>query len=445
MGDLTDKELKNLKPRAKLYKVTDRDGMHAAVTPTGVISFRYQYRVNGRQEVLTIGRYSAEAARKLTREPDALEYGMEVSLAEARTLLARARRQVERGESPSKAKVERRTASAEAFTFGGWAEAYFKHKADPKSGAERLADSTLAMRRSVYDRAIAGELSKLKLGEVTPQRLKRLCDEVKEKRGPAVAVHVREVVLLVFRHAQGCGLDVSNPAESIRTSAIATFEPRERALSPSEVRAVLTALDHVAAAPTLRSAVKFVLLTGVRKSEFIDATWKEIDFAAARWTIPAERMKAGKAHVVPLSDQALDILTAFRTMFGVSRYLHPGRYDGDTPISNPFPNAPDYNINVSARYDLPLGGDGKLFVAGDFNMQGKTNFVLYRMVEYNADGNYELGGKVGYAFGKYEIAAFVRNLTNRKNLIGVIDTSNYRAGVYNDPRVFGEMLSGSFR
>ena len=210
--------------------------MHAAVTPTGVISFRYQYRVNGRQEVLTIGRYSAEAARRLTRAPDALEYGMDVSLAEARTLLSRARRQVERGESPSKAKVEKRTASAEALTFGGWADAHFKHKADPKSGAERLADSTLAMRRSVYDRAIAGELSKLKPGEVTPQRLKRLCDEVKEKRGPAVAVHVREVVLLVFRHAQGSGLDVSNPAESIRTSAIATFEPRERALSPSEVR-----------------------------------------------------------------------------------------------------------------------------------------------------------------------------------------------------------------
>jgi hypothetical protein len=93
MSELTDKELKNLKPKAKLYKVTDRDGMYAAVTPTGVVSFRYQYRVNGRQEVLTIGRYSADAARKLTRAPDALEYGMEVSLAEARSLLARARRQ----------------------------------------------------------------------------------------------------------------------------------------------------------------------------------------------------------------------------------------------------------------------------------------------------------------------------------------------------------------
>ncbi|MFO1104457.1 MAG: hypothetical protein U1E34_00010 [Amaricoccus sp.] len=66
--------------------------------------------------------------------------------------------------------MEKRTASAKTLTFGGWAEAYFKHKADPKSGAEKLADSTLTMRRSVY------ELSKLKLGEVTPQRLKRLCD-----------------------------------------------------------------------------------------------------------------------------------------------------------------------------------------------------------------------------------------------------------------------------
>ena len=112
---------------------------------------------------------------------------------------------------------------------------------------------------------------------------------------------------------------------------------------------------------------------------------------------------------------------------------------------NPFPNAPDYNINVSGRYDLPLGGESKLFIAGDFNIQGKTNLVLYRSVEYSSDGNYELGGKIGYAWGKYELAVFARNLTNTKNLIGAIDTSNYRAGIYNDPRVFGVMLSGSFR
>ena len=81
---------------------------------------------------------------------------------------------------------------------------------------------------------------------------------------------------------------------------------------------------------------------------------------------------------------------------------------------NPFPNAPDYNINVTARYDLPLGGDSRVFVGGDFNIQGKTNFVLYRSVEYSADGNYELGAKLGYAFGRYEAAVFARNITKHQ-------------------------------
>ncbi len=114
---------------------------------------------------------------------------------------------------------------------------------------------------------------------------------------------------------------------------------------------------------------------------------------------------------------------------------------------NPLPNAPDFNLNISGRYDLPLGDDSKsrLFIGGDFNMQGKTNYVLYRSVEYTSDGNFELGIKAGYAFGPYEIAGFVRNLTNQKNLVGVIDTSNYRAGIYNDPRIYGVTISGSFR
>ena len=174
----------------------------------------------------------------------------------------------------------------------------------------------------------------MKLEEVTPQRLMKLCDDAKEMRGPAVAVHIREIVLAVFRHAQNRGLTVSNPAEAVRASAIATFSPRDRALTPAEIRKFLVALEKVATTPTLRLALKFILLTGVRKGEFIDGTWVEVDFDAERWTIPAARMKAGKAHVVPLSEQALDILTAFRSCFGASRYLHPGRYDSDTPISN---------------------------------------------------------------------------------------------------------------
>jgi integrase len=331
---LTDRELGALAPKEKAFKVSDRDGMYVAVLPTGTLSFRYDYRLNGRRETLAIGRYDGGLARKAIRDPEAIEYGMGMSLREARTLLDRARRDVERGLSPSRAKAEKRTAAAEALTFGGWAENYFLHKGDPKSGAEQLAESTLAFRRSTYRRVIAPEFGKLKLEEVTPQRLMRLCDDAKTKRGPAVAIHVREIVQAVFRHAQSSGQSIGNPAEAVRASAIATFEPRDRALSPTEIRKFFAALEQVATTPTLRLALKFVLLTGVRKGEFIGATWDEVDFDAERWTIPASRMKAGKAHVVPLSEQALDILTALRSCFRASRYLHPGRYDSDTTISN---------------------------------------------------------------------------------------------------------------
>jgi hypothetical protein len=54
---LTDTKLRNLKPKDKLYKVNDRDGLYVAVTPAGSISFRYNYSIHGRQETITFGRY----------------------------------------------------------------------------------------------------------------------------------------------------------------------------------------------------------------------------------------------------------------------------------------------------------------------------------------------------------------------------------------------------
>ncbi|SDC02324.1 protein of unknown function [Cupriavidus sp. YR651] len=73
---LTDRELSALKPKDKAFKVSDRDGMYVAVLPTGTISFRYDYRLNGRRETPAIGRYDVDLARKQARDPDALEFGM---------------------------------------------------------------------------------------------------------------------------------------------------------------------------------------------------------------------------------------------------------------------------------------------------------------------------------------------------------------------------------
>ncbi|GIL37905.1 TonB-dependent receptor [Rhodospirillales bacterium TMPK1] len=111
---------------------------------------------------------------------------------------------------------------------------------------------------------------------------------------------------------------------------------------------------------------------------------------------------------------------------------------------NPLPNAPDYNLNIGARYDMPVAG-GEIFFATDWQFQGYTNFVLYKTKEFNSNGTFEGGAKVGFtpADGRYEVALFARNLTNEKNLKGVIE--NYMAAVYNEPRIFGVSFSAKFR
>ena len=112
---------------------------------------------------------------------------------------------------------------------------------------------------------------------------------------------------------------------------------------------------------------------------------------------------------------------------------------------NPLPNAPKYNFNFTARYDVPVGADGKLFVATDWNVQGYTNFVLYDTDEFYSKDNFEGGLKLGYentAHG-YEVALFGRNITNEKNLKGVIE--NYMAAVYNEPRIVGISVSAKLK
>ncbi len=110
----------------------------------------------------------------------------------------------------------------------------------------------------------------------------------------------------------------------------------------------------------------------------------------------------------------------------------------------PLPNAPRYNLSFTARYDMPLATGAKVFVATDWNVQGYTSFVLYKTKEFTSKGNFEGGARIGYQApdGAYELSLFARNITNEKNLKGVIE--NYLAAVYNEPRIVGVSISGRF-
>lgn len=307
---LTDTKLKNLKPQEKLYKVSDRDGLYVAVLTSGSVSFRYDYKINGRRETLVIGQYGRDG----------------ISLAEAREELIAAKKLLKSGQSPAAAKRDGIRKIRGAETFAVHTVSYMKHVV--------LAESTRAMKQSVIDRDIMPILGNKVMAEITTSTVRDLCDRIVERGGRATAVQAREIISSVYRHANDRGHGLFNPAADIKPSSIAVFKPRERTLQPEEVGIFFRALDNVSAMPTLKLAVKLVLLSLVRKSEFTKATWSEVDFKKSTWTIPGNRMKAGREHVIYLPTQAQDLMVGLQMCAGGSEYLLPGRYSVSKPLSN---------------------------------------------------------------------------------------------------------------
>jgi integrase len=352
---LTDTTLRNLKPRSAPYKVSDRDGLYVLVTTTGCISFRYDYRLNGRRETFVIGRYNSRG----------------LTLALAREKCLEARRAVDRGESPAQAKQSAKRSVKTAKTFCEYAEEWFRN-AD-------LADSTKAMRRGVYNRDIYPRFKKRVMTEITEDDVRALCEKIKARNAPATALHVRDVMKAVFDYAALTGLKIPNPAASVAPKAITTIKSRDRALSPLELRLMLLTLENIQATADHRLAIRLILLTLVRKGELIGATWDEVNFEGGIWTIPKERMKGRRPHNVYLSRQAIEILTALKACAGRSRYLLPSRHDPTAHISPGSLNRLTQSVVLLAKTkNLPLED----FTLHDLRRTGST---ILNEVGFNGD------------------------------------------------------------
>ena len=352
---LTDTALRRLKPKEKDCKVSDRDGMYAAVKPSGTIIFRYDYRLNGRRETLTIGRYGEDG----------------ISLARAREKCLEARRAVAEGRSPAQEKQREKRRLNEAKSFGEFGERWFKEAP--------MADSTCAMRRAIFNRDVVPVWKNRMLPEISPDDLRTLCTKVKDRGAPATAIHVRDIVKQIYGFAILHGEKVANPADGVGPASIATFVPKDRALSPTEIRIMLRQLEHVPTLPTIRLGLRLILLTMVRKSELQEAIWDEVDFENTVWTIPKQRMKRGRPHNVYLSQQSLDIMIALKTCAGNSRYLLPSRYDADAPMSRATFNRVTTAVMARAKKEsLPL----EPFTVHDLRRTGST---LLNELGFNSD------------------------------------------------------------
>jgi integrase len=329
--------------------------LYAYVSPGGAISFRYDYRCNGRRETLTLGRYGRGG----------------LSLAEARERLFEIKRSIANGVSPALEKQRAKRRLKEARSFESVAQRWME--------AAPMAESTRNMRRSIFNREVLPQWRNRLLSEITPDDLRAHCKSIVDRGAPATAIHVRDIVKQIYAWAILHGEKIDNPADGVGPASIATFRPRDRALSPAEIRIMLQLLEEVPTLPTIRLGLKFILLSMVRKSELQDATWDEVDFENAVWSIPKARMKRSRPHNVYLSTQMLDILIALKTCAGNSRYVLPSRYDADAPMSRATFNRVTTSIAERARQQgLPL----EPFTVHDLR---RTASTLLHEMGFNSD------------------------------------------------------------
>lgn len=300
---LTDLALRNAKPRDNPYKLFDGGGLHLIVNPGGSRIWRLAYRFAGKANQLSFGPYPL------------------VSLAEARQKRDEAKKLLLDGKDPSTTrKLEKVNAAlAQGNTFGLLAGEYIE-RLERRGASER----TLAKNRWLLETLAGPALGDRPIGEITPVEILAVLQRVERSGRHESARRLRGSIGSVFRFAIATLRAEHDPTSALRDALERPKVTHRAALTdPKKLGGLMRAIDEYDGWPTLKAAMLFTALTFARPGEVRGARWAEIDFGKAVWNIPAERMKMRRAHVVPLSRQALAVLAEIRPLAGVSELVFP--------------------------------------------------------------------------------------------------------------------------
>jgi len=311
---LTDTEIRKAKARPDSYRMSDGNGLFLLLTPAGGKLWRWKYRHGGKEKLMTFGAY-----------PD-------VPLALAREQHAEARRLLASGLDPmDRRKADKAAQQAlSADSFQSIASDWMKHWKDGKS--PRHVD--YVARRMEAD--ILPCLGARPIAEIEAPELVAMTKAIEGRGARDIAKRALETAGQVFRYAIAHGHARRNPASEIKPSDIlkSVRKVNYARVDAKELPSLLKAIEVYQGTPVTRLAIKLMALTFVRTSELIGAKWAEIDTEAARWDIPAERMKMRTPHIVPLAAQAIEVLEMLRTITGHSEWLFPGDRNAAKPMSN---------------------------------------------------------------------------------------------------------------
>ncbi|CAM6329089.1 tyrosine-type recombinase/integrase [Enterobacter hormaechei] len=307
---LTNVEIKSAQPRDKEYVMSDGAGLVVLVKPGGAKLWRYRYSLNGKKQKLSLGSYP------------------EITLAQARVRAADARAKVAQGISPVTERREKREARKVTNSFEGVCLEWQNTR--KATWSEVYANDT----KRLFERNVFPVLGKRPIGEIEPLELLELLRKIEDRGANELATKVRRRCGEVYAYAIVTGRAKYNPARDLATAMQRFQRGHYASLDASELPDFLAALDTTNGNIMVNLAVRLLMLTGLRPGELRKGEWREVDFDNALWEIPAERMKARRPHIVPLSSQAIELLRSVHAVSGNYTFMFPGRNDATRPMSD---------------------------------------------------------------------------------------------------------------
>ena len=316
---LNDRQIKAAKPSdtGKKAKLFDGGGLYLEVTPAGGKVFRLKYRIDGKEKTFTIGKYPT------------------ISLVEARQAAENARRLLVSGQDPSEAKQqEKRERQAAALnTFEAIARRWHS------DNLIRWKENHAARVLRYFETDVFPVIGEMPIQEIRVSDIKTVLDGVMTRGVNNTAEKIREWTGSIFDYAVMLEVVETNPAYSLRKYIPAKQTDHRPALPREELTEFFRRLILAEIEPQNRIALILNMLTFLRSTELRGGQWNEIDFDAAMWTVPAQRMKHEKTapkppHAVPLADWTLELLAELKELTGNTPFLFPSRTKTDGFISD---------------------------------------------------------------------------------------------------------------
>lgn len=326
---LTNTEVERAKPKDKEYNLSDGQGLNLRIKPTGAKTwtFNYYHPTTKKRTNLTVGNYP------------------EISIAQARQQREEWRSILAQGIDPQthRARIARELELAEANTFLAVAEKW-RAKKQGEITKKTLDKYWGSLRLHIFP-----FIGSYPIGEIVPTVALIPLQRVEQRNNIDMANRLASYINEILNFAVNGGLIPFNPCLRMNKALKQHKKENNPRIKSEELPEFMQALAQAKIEPQTRALIQFQLLTMARPGEASGAKWAEIDLDKRLWTIPAERMKAREAHVIPLSSQAVQLLETLHPVTGRFKYVFPKHGDNHASMSSSSANTAIKRMGYAGR------------------------------------------------------------------------------------------------